>query len=60
MSAARTSALALGSQLLDSQELLGRRVDGVTEASLHPVLRELAGLRNVVLHGYVGVDLGRC
>jgi len=25
--------------LLDAQELLGRRVDVVTEASLHPALR---------------------
>ena len=37
--------LALGGLLLDAQELLGRRVDLVTEASLHPALRErvLAG-----------------
>lgn len=35
-----TSALALGGLLLDAQELLGRRVDLVTEASLHPALRE--------------------
>lgn len=35
-----TSALALGGLLLDAQELLGRRVDIVTEASLHPTLRE--------------------
>ena len=34
------SALALGGLLLDAQELLGRRVDVVTEASLHPALRE--------------------
>ena len=33
-------ALALGGLLLDAQELLGRRVDVVTEASLHPALRE--------------------
>lgn len=40
-----TSGLALGGLLLDAQELLGRRVDVVTEASLHPALRErvLAG-----------------
>jgi len=40
-----TSALALGGLLMDAQELLGRRVDVVTEASLHPALREhvLAG-----------------
>jgi uncharacterized protein len=35
-----TSALALGGLLLDAQELLGRRVDVITEASLHPALRE--------------------
>lgn len=35
-----TSALALGGLLLDAQELLGRRVDILTEASLHPALRE--------------------
>ena len=34
------SALALGGMLLDAQELLGRRVDVVTEAGLHPALRE--------------------
>ena len=34
------SALALGGLLLDAQDLLGRRVDVVTEASLHPALRE--------------------
>jgi uncharacterized protein len=34
-----TSALALGGLLLDAQELLGCRVDVVTEASLHPALR---------------------
>jgi predicted nucleotidyltransferase len=39
------SALALGGLLMDAQDLLGRRVDIVTEASLHPALREgvLAG-----------------
>ena len=35
-----TSALALGGLLLDAQELLGRRVDVVTEASLHHALRD--------------------
>jgi hypothetical protein len=35
-----TSGLALGGLLLDAQDLLGRRVDIVTEASLHPALRE--------------------
>lgn len=40
-----TSALALGRLLMDAQELLGRRVDVVTESSLHPALRDrvLAG-----------------
>lgn len=35
-----TSALALGGLLMDAEELLGRRVDVVTEAGLHPSLRE--------------------
>jgi predicted nucleotidyltransferase len=35
-----TSALALGGLLQDAQDLLGRRVDVVTEASLHPALRQ--------------------
>lgn len=35
-----TSALALGGLLLDAQDLLGRRVDIVTEAGLHPALRD--------------------
>jgi predicted nucleotidyltransferase len=35
-----TSALALGGLLMDAQDLLGRRVDVVTEESLHPALRE--------------------
>lgn len=35
-----TSGLALGGLLLDAQDLLGRRVDIVTEASLHPALRD--------------------
>ena len=35
-----TSALALGGLLLDAQELLGRRVDIVTEAGLHHALRD--------------------
>jgi predicted nucleotidyltransferase len=35
-----TSALALGGLLLDAQELLGRRVDVVTESALHPALRD--------------------
>lgn len=34
------SGLALGGLLLDAQELLGRRVDVVTEASLHPAMRD--------------------
>ena len=35
-----TSALAVGALWLDAQELLCRRVDVVSEASLHPALRE--------------------
>lgn len=35
----RHSALALGGLLMDAQELLGRRVDIVTEGGLHPALR---------------------
>ena len=34
------SALALGGLLVDAQELLGRQVDVLTEASLHPALRD--------------------
>ncbi len=34
-----TSALALGGLLMDAEQLLGRRVDVVTEAGLHPGLR---------------------
>lgn len=34
------SGLALGGLLADAQQLLGRRVDVVTEASLHPSLRD--------------------
>lgn len=34
-----TSALAMGGLLMDAQDLLGRRVDVVTEAGLHPALR---------------------
>ncbi len=40
MLAPGTSALVLGRLLLDAQELLGRRVDVVTEASLHPALHD--------------------
>ncbi|WP_395702001.1 nucleotidyltransferase family protein [Aquabacterium sp.] len=35
-----TSALALGGLLMDVQELLHRPVDVVTEAALHPALRD--------------------
>jgi uncharacterized protein len=35
-----TSGLALGGLLRDAEELLGRRVDVVTEAALHPLMRE--------------------
>ena len=36
----RRSGLALGAPLLDIQDLLGRRVEVVTEGSLHTTLRE--------------------
>ncbi len=35
-----TSGFALGALLMDAQDLLGRRVDVVTERSLHPLMRE--------------------
>ena len=35
-----TSALAMGGLLMDAQDLLGRRVDVVSEASLHPAMRD--------------------
>ena len=44
-----TSALALGNLLLDVQELLGCRVDVVTEASLHPAARAGGGQRFAVV-----------
>ena len=34
-----TSGLALGGLLLDAQDLLGRRVEVLTEDALHPALR---------------------
>jgi len=34
------SALALGGLLMDLQDLLGRKVDVVTPAALHPKIRE--------------------
>ena len=34
------TGLALGALLMDVQDLLGRRVDVVTEAALHPEFRE--------------------
>ena len=36
----RRSGLALGAPLMDVKDLLGRRVEVVTERSLHPALRE--------------------
>lgn len=35
-----TSGLALGALLMDTQDLLTRKVDVVTERGLHPALRE--------------------
>ena len=43
------SALALGGLLMDAQDLLGRRVDVVTEPALHPALRERVLASCVVL-----------
>jgi len=34
------SGLALGGLLMDAQDLLGRRVDVLTENGIHPALRE--------------------
>ncbi len=34
------SAFVLGEMLMDAQDLLGRRVDIVTRAALHPMMRE--------------------
>ena len=34
-----TSGFTLGALLMDAQDLLGRRVDLVTESALHPALR---------------------
>lgn len=35
----QTSGFDLGALLMDAQDLLGRRVDVVTEAALHPAIR---------------------
>jgi predicted nucleotidyltransferase len=35
----QTSGFVLGALLMDAQDLLGRRVDVVTEAALHPAIR---------------------
>ncbi|KAI5916290.1 nucleotidyltransferase family protein [Thauera sp. 2A1] len=35
-----TSGFVLGALLMDAQDILGRRVDVVTEKSLHPLLRD--------------------
>ena len=37
---ANKTGLALGALLMDVQDLLGRRVDVVTEACLHPAFRD--------------------
>jgi hypothetical protein len=39
---AAATGLAHGPLLMDAQELLGRRVDVITEDALHPALRERA------------------
>jgi predicted nucleotidyltransferase len=43
------SGLALGGLLMDVQELTGRKVDVVTEASLHPSLRQRVLLEAIPL-----------
>ena len=35
-----TSGFVLGALLMDARDLLGRRVDVVTEKSLHPLMRD--------------------
>ncbi|TAH45069.1 MAG: nucleotidyltransferase [Betaproteobacteria bacterium] len=35
-----TSGFTLGALLMDAQDILGRRVDVVTEKSLHPLMRD--------------------
>ena len=37
---AGTSAFVLGEMVMDAQDLLGRRVDIVTRAALHPMMRQ--------------------
>lgn len=43
------SGLALGGFLMDVQELTGRKVDVVTEASLHPSFRQRVLLEAIAL-----------
>ena len=43
------SGLALGGLLVDVQDLLGRRVDVLTEPALHPLLRSRVLLESVPL-----------
>ena len=43
------SGLALGALLMDVQELTGRKVDVVTEASLHPSFRQRVLLEAIAL-----------
>ncbi len=43
------SGLALGALLMDVQELTGRKVDVVTEASLHPSFRQRVLLEAIPL-----------
>ena len=43
--------LALGGFLLDAQDLLGRRVDVITEAALHPAMRDHVLATSVALRG---------
>lgn len=43
------SGLALGGLLMDVQDLLGRRVDVLTEPALHPLLRTRVLLESIAL-----------
>ena len=43
------SGLALGGLLVDVQDLLGRRVDVLTEPALHPLLRSRVLLESIPL-----------
>ena len=50
----RRAGLALGALLMDVQDLLDRRVQVVTERSLHPALREQVLEEAKILSGCAG------